>query len=205
MIENPSDTDLVTRAANGEQQAWDTLVDRYAPLVWSLCREHSLSDADVRTIGQAVWLQLASQLGTLGEPAALAGWLAATTRRECGKLPHAGRELQAGGHALNAEAIPDEQTGIAEHKLQAAERDAVLREAFTRLPPGCQRLIATLTEDPPVPYAQISATLGIPVSSIGSSRSRCLNKLRQDPALAALINPGAAPAGGELSRQVPAQ
>jgi RNA polymerase sigma factor (sigma-70 family) len=204
MIEDPSDVDLVTRAANGDQRAWDALVDRYAPLIWSLCREHSLSDADVRTIGQAVWLQLASQLGTLGEPA-LAGWLAATTRRECGKLPHAAPELQAGRHAPNAEAIPDEQTGIAEHKLRAAERDAVLREAFTRLPPCCQRLIAMLTEDPPVPDAQISATLGIPVGSIGSSRSRCLNKLRQDPALDALINPGAAPAGGELSRQVPAQ
>jgi RNA polymerase sigma factor (sigma-70 family) len=203
MIENPSDADLVTRAADGDQRAWDALVDRYAPLVWSICREHSLSDAHTHNIGQAIWLQLMSQFGNLREPAALAGWLATTTRRECRKVRHATRELQAGGHALNAETIPDQQTGLAEHELRAAERDAVLREAFTRLPPCCQRLIAMLTEDPPMPYAQISATLDIPVGSIGSSRSRCLNKLRRDPALAALINPGAASAGGGLSRQVP--
>jgi len=205
MTEDPSDTDLVTRAANGDQGAWDVLVDRYAPLIWSICREHSLSDADARTIGQAVWLQLISQLGNHRQPATLAGWLATTTRQECGKVQHAERELHASGHAPDAETNPDQQTGKAEHELQAAERDAALRRAFTRLPPCCQQLIAMLTEDPPIPYAQISAALGIPVGSIGPSRRRCLDKLRQDPALAALINPGATPAGGEPSRQAPAR
>jgi hypothetical protein len=27
--------DLVTRASTGDQQAWDALVERYAPLIWS--------------------------------------------------------------------------------------------------------------------------------------------------------------------------
>jgi hypothetical protein len=45
-------------------------------------------------------------------------------------------------------------------------------------------LIALLTEDPPVPDAQISARLGIPVGSIGPYRGRCLNKLRRHPAVA---------------------
>ena len=45
-----------------------------------------------------------------------------------------------------------------------------------------------LIHDPPVPYAEISARLGIPVGSIGPSRRRCLEKLRRDPAIAALIN-----------------
>jgi DNA-directed RNA polymerase specialized sigma24 family protein len=39
-----------------------------------------------------------------------------------------------------------------------------------------------------VPYAEISARLGIPVGSIGPHRVRCLDKLRRDPAIAALIN-----------------
>jgi hypothetical protein len=39
-----------------------------------------------------------------------------------------------------------------------------------------------------VPYAQISARLGIPVGSIGPNRGRCLDKLRRHPAIAALIN-----------------
>ena len=54
-----------------------------------------------------------------------------------------------------------------------------------------------LAEDPPVPYAQISAELGIPAGSIGPRRGRCLDKLRRDPAIAALINPEAVSAGSE--------
>ena len=61
-------------------------------------------------------------------------------------------------------------------------------EAFLELPPRCQRLITLLTADPPVPYAEISARLGIPVGSIGPTRRRCLDKLRRSPAIAALIN-----------------
>ena len=90
---------------------------------------------------------------------------------------------------------------MAEHELLLAERHAALHEAFTRLPPCCQRLIAMLIEDPPVPYAQIGAKLGIPVGSIGSSRGRCLDMLRHDPAIAALINAETASAGNGLSGQ----
>jgi hypothetical protein len=44
-----------------------------------------------------------------------------------------------------------------------------------------------LIADPPIPYAEISTRLGIPVGSIGPNRSRCLDRLRRDPALTALI------------------
>jgi DNA-directed RNA polymerase specialized sigma24 family protein len=40
-----------------------------------------------------------------------------------------------------------------------------------------------------VPYAEISARLGIPMGSIGPTRRRCLDKLRRHPAIAALIDP----------------
>jgi DNA-directed RNA polymerase specialized sigma24 family protein len=45
-----------------------------------------------------------------------------------------------------------------------------------------------LIEDPPVPYAEISTRLNIPVGSIGPNRGRCLDKLRRHPAIATLIN-----------------
>ena len=36
--DDPVVTGLVTRARNGEQQAWDALAERHAPLIWSICR-----------------------------------------------------------------------------------------------------------------------------------------------------------------------
>ena len=181
-------TDLVTRARNGDRQAWDALVERYAPLVWSICSRHHLDGAEADDAGRSVWLQLLDHLDTICDPAALAGWLAATTRRECGRAERAAQAPGAAGSVPYAQTIPDEQAATGEHELLAAERSEALREAFLQLPLSCRRLITMLTEDPPVPCAQISAKLGIPVASIGPTRNRCLDELRRHPAVAALIN-----------------
>src|SRR5215472_5850168 len=54
--------DLVIRAGNGDKQAWDALVEQYAPLIWSVCRRHRLGDDDAADVGQSVWLHLVDQL-----------------------------------------------------------------------------------------------------------------------------------------------
>jgi RNA polymerase sigma factor (sigma-70 family) len=186
--DDPVVIDLVTRARTGDKQAWDALVERYATLIWSICRRHRLSDADAEDVGQSVWLQLVDQLDGIRDPAALPGWLATVTRRECLRVLGAVQGPLAAGYVMDAETILDEQAGTAEQELLAAERHAALREAFRDLPPSGQRLILLLIEDPPVPCAEISARQGIPVGSIGPTRSRCLDKLRRHPAIAALIN-----------------
>ena len=197
MTDNRSITELVTRARNGDQRAWDELVERYASLVWSICRGYQLRTTDVDDVHQIVWLQLVSQLGKIRDPAALPGWLATTTRRECVRVLRAARGPHAAGYVPDAETIPDQQAGVAEQELLVAERHAALREALARLPPCCQRLIGKLIEDPPLTYAQISASLGISVGSIGPLRGRCLDKLRADPAIAALIDADVEAAGSK--------
>jgi RNA polymerase sigma factor (sigma-70 family) len=180
--------DLVTRARTGDEQAWDALVERYAPLIWSICCKYRLGHADGQDVGQSVWLRLVDQLDKIRDPAALTGWLATTARRECGRVLDTARRPRAPVHAVDLENLPDEQACRADQELLAAERHAALREALGRLPPDGQQLIAMLSTDPPVPYTEISARLGIPVGSIGPKRRRCLDKLRRDPAISALIN-----------------
>jgi RNA polymerase sigma factor (sigma-70 family) len=181
-------SDLVARARNGDRQAWDALVERYAPLIWSICRRHRLGRADADDVGQSVWLRLLDQLDRVREPAALPGWLSTTTRRECLRVLSAAQGPHATIYALDVESLPDQRAGTADQELLAAERHAALRAAFTQLPPNGQQLLALLTADPPTPYADISAQLGIPVGSIGPTRSRYLDKIRRHPAIAALIN-----------------
>ena len=79
-------TDLMTRASTGDKHARDALVERYAPLIWSICGRYRLSRADAEDVGQSVWLRLAGQLEMIRDPAALPGWLATTTSRECGRV-----------------------------------------------------------------------------------------------------------------------
>ena len=61
-------TGLVMHARDGDQRARDAIVERYAPLVWSLCRGYWLADAD--QAGQAVWLQMMDHIGQIRDPAA---------------------------------------------------------------------------------------------------------------------------------------
>ena len=192
MRDDPPGICLVTRAQTGDQQAWDLLVERYAPLVWSICRRYRLSGPGAQDVGQNVWLRLAGQLDRIRDPAVLPGWLATTTSRECARALRAARRPHAAGQTLEAKNIPGATAATAgqelEQELLLAECHAALREAFADLPPDCQRLLALLIEDPPVSYDKISAELGIPVGSIGPDRGRCLDKLRRHPAIAAQIN-----------------
>ena len=102
-------TDLVTCARKGDKQAWDALVERYSPLIWSICRRHRLRDADAEDVGRSVWSHLVDQLDNVRDPAALPGWLATTTRRECLRVLRAAREPLAAGYRLDAQILPAEQ------------------------------------------------------------------------------------------------
>jgi len=110
---------LVMRARDGDERAWAALVDRYAPLIWSLCRRYRLGTTDTGDVGQTVWLLLVNQLGQIRDPAALPGWLATTTRRECTRVLHRAQMRHVARHEPDAENIPDGQAETIEQGLVA--------------------------------------------------------------------------------------
>jgi RNA polymerase sigma factor (sigma-70 family) len=182
---------LVAQARDGDKAAWDAIVERYGPLIWAICRRYRLDRPDADDVGQSVWLRLVDQLAVIRDPAALPGWIATTTRRECGRVISAARRREVLGYGEDIAESPTADPAAIEGEVLMAERNAVLREAFHQLPPRCQELIGLLLADPPVPYAEISDKLDIPVGSIGPTRARCLQRLREYPAMAALISAGA--------------
>jgi RNA polymerase sigma factor (sigma-70 family) len=186
---------LPARAAAGDQGAWDEIVERYAPMVWSICTRFRLSDRDLEDVAQNVWLMLVEQLGKLPEPAALAGWLAATTRRECLRVATPTGTVSAGTVSAGTGPGADD-TAIGE-EIMMAERNAALRAALAELPPPCQPLLGMLASDPPYSYAAISAALGIPVETIGARRDRCLERIRESSALLGLAEVGGNRPGGD--------
>jgi RNA polymerase sigma factor (sigma-70 family) len=196
MRDDPAVIDLVVRARDGDQHAWNAIVDRYAPLVWFICKRYHLSRADVDDVGQTVWLLLVEQLGNLRQPAALPGWLATTTQRECLRVIRAASKYGHSELPEAGQASRDQPAEIIEQEIIAAELGAAVRAAFTELPERCQRLLAMLISDPPLPYAQISDELSISVGSIGPQRARCLNRLRRSPALAAFTDASVHEMGG---------
>jgi RNA polymerase sigma factor (sigma-70 family) len=185
MRDDPRVVALVTRASGGDQDAWNELVDRYGARVYTICTRNRLSNHDIEDVGQNVWLLLVEQLGKLREPAALPGWLATTTARECLRVVTAASKTERLSTTLDDSVLFVDDTVIDEEIL-VAERNAALRVAFAELPPRCQRLLSMLVSDPPHSYAEIHGELGIAVGSIGPQRARCLERLRRSDALAAL-------------------
>lgn len=202
MRDDPAVIAVVKRASDGDQAAWEQLVERYASLVWSICRQHQLDRTEADDVGQVVWLRLVEYLPALREAAALPGWIATTTRRECLRVlrdqqrrgQHE-RPLPHGPAADFAVRAARTDADLPEAELLEAEIQAALRAALGTLPARCQLLLTLLIADPPVPYSEISSRLQMPVGSIGPNRARCLDALRRFPPLAALIEAG--PSGAE--------
>ena len=183
--DHPPTVALATRAVRGDPGAFDEIVERYAPLVWSICTRFRLSRSDAEDVGQNVWLLLVEHLGNLREPAALPGWLATTTRRECLRVVTSARKSERLGTKLD-EAFRFVDDRAIDEEILTAERNAALRAAFAELPLRCQQLLSMLTAEPPYSYAQISERLNIPIGSIGPQRARCLERLRRSQAFVAL-------------------
>lgn len=185
MRDDPSVVALVVRATAGDQVAWDEIVERYAPLVYGICTRYRLSRHDIEDVGQTVWLLLVEHLDKLREPAALPGWLATTTARECLRVLAAANKTELRRNERDESTWFVDDKAIDEEILMA-ERNAGLRAGFAELPARCQQLLSMLISDPPSSYASIHDALGIPVGSIGPQRARCLDRLRRSNAFVAL-------------------
>jgi RNA polymerase sigma factor (sigma-70 family) len=196
MRDNP--TALVLAARDGDRQAWNTIVERYGPLVFGICHRYGLSSADVEDVGQAVWLLLFQSLHTLRTPEALPGWLLTTTRNECKRtIGERVRRSRQQGQTLVMEPPVDGGQAALEDEWERVREGSALREAFAQLEPPCRTLLSLLFADPPIPYREIGEQLRMKVGSIGPTRARCLDHLRRCPALAALIVERTGRHGGE--------
>jgi RNA polymerase sigma factor (sigma-70 family) len=166
---------LVRDAAQGDQAAWDRLVDRFNGLVWSVARAYRLERADAGDVVQTTWLRLVEHLGRLQDPERVGAWLATTARRECL------RTLRMSSRVLptEAELLPDPGTDAPlAAGLLTDERDRALWTAFGGLSERCQALLRLLVADPPPSYEDVGAALDMPIGSIGPTRQRCLDRLR---------------------------
>ena len=179
-------SDVVGAAAKGDGAAWDALVHRYSGLVWSVTRGYRLSPADAADVFQTTWLRLTEHLDRIEKPGQVGAWLATTARRESLRISRShSRTVPADETTLVAlgqsdDYSPEQAVLDAEAALLASERAARLWRAFGRLARRCRDLLRVLMVSPPPSYAEVAAALDIPVGSIGPTRARCLQRLREE-------------------------
>lgn len=166
----------VRMALDGDQSAWGRLVDRYNSMLWSIARSFRLGTADASDVVQTTWLRLVEHLDRIKDPEAVGSWLATTARHEClavvGRQRRRGVSLEVVAEVVDARPLPGDA-------VLAQERDSALWAALERVSGACRQLLRLLASEPPPSYMEVSAALDMPVGSIGPTRARCLQKLRQ--------------------------
>ena len=178
----PSDevSRLVSKAADGDQAAWNEIVERFGGRVWAICRAYRLAPADAADVFQQTWLRVLERLDTVRDPARLGAWIGTTCRHEALAVLRRARRLTPVGddHLLDQVADPSAEP---DRPVLVAERDAELWRAFHRLNRRCQEILRILVveiEGGRPSYELAAAGLGMPVGSLGPSRGRCLAQLR---------------------------
>lgn len=169
-------SDCFVRWLDGDGTGLDDLVKVMTPVLWHVVRAYRLTPESAEDVIQTTWLALVRRRDAIEDAHAVGGWLTTTARRE------AWRVCQKSGRDLPVE---DEEFEMRLPSQRSAETDAVqhdeqhrLWEAVGTLNERCQRLLRIVAFEHRPDYTQVAAALGMPVGSIGPTRSRCLAKLR---------------------------
>lgn len=164
------DQDLVEACIDGDEASWAELIRKYQRLIYSTARVLCPEPADTADVFQQVCLELYRRLLHLRDVQSLPKWLIKVTRaKSVDMLRRRPRTTE-----LAEDEIP------CDPQIETLERHHELEQALEQLPERSRRLLTHLYfSEEPLSYAEIAQRLGIPVSSIGPTRARSLQKLRR--------------------------
>jgi RNA polymerase sigma factor (sigma-70 family) len=164
-----ADADLVARCREGDQDAWNELVNRFSRYVFAIAtRVYRLGDHDAEDVFQDVFTRTWQHLDELRDDTAVRPWIGTLARRLCvDKLRSAGREL------------PMEEVEPDGFHDQLAEVDEALmvHEALKELPEHCAEILDRFFARDES-YRVIGDALDLPPGTIASRISRCLKKMK---------------------------
>ncbi len=170
---------LVAGAAAGDQRCWEHLVNRFSPLVRGVARAYRLAPSDVEDVTQTTWWKLVEHVSTLRDAERLPGWLATTARRESLRTLNRGQRQIPHGDDLPEPSVAEPSV---EARILRRERDVELWSAVGRLRRSDQALLRMLVAEDGSgrerSYREIADTLGVAVGTIGPTRGRALERLR---------------------------
>ncbi|MCU0494434.1 MAG: sigma-70 family RNA polymerase sigma factor [Chloroflexaceae bacterium] len=180
-MEPPADRDiqLLQGCRAGDASAWEALLQAYERLVFSIPLNYGLSRDEAADVTQLTFTALLESLDSLSDDSRLGAWLATVARRQTWRVLERGRRERPDAEVP----IPESATLLGHSSRDPLERWELLEwlhRGLAHLNERCRELLQALyfAPDEP-PYAEVALRLGIPVGSIGPTRARCLERLRQ--------------------------
>jgi len=182
-------TALLHHAKQGDQQAWNRLVDVYLPLVFHWCKKQNLQEADILDVGQDVLLRVSKNLKSFRRDRrqdTFRGWLWQITRNAILDHYRRQRKLPVGQGGSTAQqvfaSIPNQ--GLEDRDSSQADETQILCSRIIDLVRGgfseknwlAFQMVMLENQTP----AEAAEVLGISRNQVYLAKSRILRRLREE-------------------------
>lgn len=174
-----NDRELLQACRQGDESAWERVLDKYERLIFSIALNYGLTAEDAADISQLTFTIFLQRMDDLDEDSNLSAWLATVARRHTWRLvARRKRESVPAAGDLSEEmfTIPDDS---GERVLARWEVVEWLEQAFELLDERCRQLLLALYFAPEkLSYIEVAEEMGMAVGSVGPTRARCLERLK---------------------------
>lgn len=168
-VQGLSDETIVARCREGNAEAWNELVDRFARYVHAICvRGFRLSPEDAEDVFQDVFAKTYTEIHRLRDDTAIRPWIGQLTRRTC--IDRIRRSRATSDEELADIADPSDPLDRIEEALD-------VHQALAALGPPCSDVLDRFFAQDQS-YRVIGDELDLPAGTVASRISRCLDKLR---------------------------
>jgi RNA polymerase sigma factor (sigma-70 family) len=162
----------------GEDRAWRVFLECYGRLITTVILRSGASMSDAEEVYQNTVQAIFQGLARLQDSAKIVSWIAGIARRQTYYyLRSRSRETI---ETTDAMADLHDPAPLPPDEMELLQRSQVVLEALTSLRPRCRDLLTALyLDEREASYKAIEKTLGVPYGSIGPTRARCLDALRE--------------------------
>lgn len=161
---------------DGDRAALEEFVRDVSPLLWQLVRSYGLDQSTAEDVVQTTWLTLIGKADQVRDDRAVLRWLTVTARREAWRTARQRVRCQPTEVTVMEPALP--VTGSPETQVLDSDSQRSLWAKVGALDERCRHLLRIVAFHDRPDYASLASHLGMPLGSIGPTRSRCLAKLR---------------------------
>lgn len=186
-LSDSTSTTWLDQVRMGEDQAWRSFTNLYAPLIYHWCQRSGLQPSDAADVGQEVFRAVHSAIGGFRRQGSgsFRGWLRVITRnkirdlhRDRGKVPGAG-----GGHDDHLRSIPEDTDSGSDDRPDPEEERILycraLELVLADFREGTREVFMRVVIDRQDPAA-VAADFGLTVNAVYLIKSRVLRRLREE-------------------------
>lgn len=186
MHEHTSEVELVERARQGDESAFEEMVQRYSPRVFRIASQFFRRREAVEDAAQEIFLKVYTQLASYEGRGSLEGWITRIASNTCINIL---RSAKRRPEATISELTDDENdwmaqklTDSADVRQQSVENNLVavnLAEKLLAMVPAEDRLVLTLMDGEELSVKEVTDITGWSESKVKMRAMRARQRMRQ--------------------------